>query len=62
MVIKSHFNNKIFEVDGHNMYLNQGLFGLVLGWPFEPLETEIVKKQVKKGDLEKFVYRCKYWI
>jgi FkbM family methyltransferase len=51
MVVTSHFKDKVFEVDGHKMFLNQGLFNLSLGRPFEPLETEIVKKYVKKGNV-----------
>jgi FkbM family methyltransferase len=45
----SQFKNKIFDVEGHLMYLNEGLFGLSIGRPFEPLVTEIVKKYIKQG-------------
>jgi FkbM family methyltransferase len=48
--IKSQFENKIFKINGHDMFLNQGLFNLSLGRPFEPLETKIVSDYVKKGD------------
>jgi FkbM family methyltransferase len=33
------------------MFLNEGLFNLSLGRPFEPLETEIVKKEIKSGNI-----------
>jgi FkbM family methyltransferase len=33
------------------MFLNEGLFGLSIGRPFEPLVTEIVKKHIKKGSI-----------
>lgn len=46
----SQFDNKIFEVEGHRMFLNEGLFGLSIGNPFEPLVTEIVKKHIKRGN------------
>jgi FkbM family methyltransferase len=37
-------------VNGHRMFLNEGLFNLSLGRPFELIETEIVNKEIKKGD------------
>jgi hypothetical protein len=50
-IINSHFKDKTFEVNGLRMFLNEGLFGLSLGRPFEALETEIVKREIKKGNI-----------
>jgi FkbM family methyltransferase len=51
MLINSHIKNKVFKVNGHYMFLNGVLFNLSVGKHFEPLGTEIVKKEVKKGDI-----------
>jgi FkbM family methyltransferase len=50
-IINSHFKNKTFRVHEHRMFLNQGLFNLSLGRPFEPLETEIIRKEIKNGNV-----------
>jgi FkbM family methyltransferase len=50
-ILNSHFKDKTFQVNRHRMFLNEGLFNLSLGRPFERLETEIVNKEIKKGDV-----------
>jgi FkbM family methyltransferase len=50
-IVNSRFKNKTFHVHEHRMFLNEGLFNLSLGSSFEPLETEIVKKEIKNGNV-----------
>lgn len=50
--INSHLTPAFTVVDGHKMFLDsQDCLDLFLNNVFEPLETEVVKKEIKKGDV-----------
>jgi len=40
-----------FEVEGHKMYLTRPFLFVSFGGIYEPLETSLVKKLIKKGDV-----------
>ena len=48
----SRLRPPLTEVDGHKMYWGSGgIIGALILGTYEPFETEIVKKEVKKGDI-----------
>jgi len=48
----SHLKSSFAEVQGHKMFLDSiDTLGLSINGIYEPLETELVKKEVKKGDV-----------
>jgi FkbM family methyltransferase len=48
----SHLKPPFAEVDGHKMFWDSGgILGLLIHGIYEPLETELVKKEIKKGEV-----------
>jgi len=48
----SHLKPPFAEVDGHKMLWDSGgILSLLIHGIYEPLETELVKKEIKKGDV-----------
>src|SRR5260221_4607686 len=48
----SKMKRNFVEVDGHKMFLDPiDSLGLSINKQFEPVETEIIKSNVKKGDI-----------
>lgn len=50
--IISHLKTTFAEVDGHKMFLDsKDSLNLSINGIYEPLQTELVKKEIKKGDV-----------
>jgi len=48
----SHLKSTFAEVDGHKMFLDsKDSLNLSINGVYEPFETELVKKEIKKGDV-----------